>query len=356
MLKNNKIKFVLFVGGIITVSVAISAILYFFIVYGNTFGGAADVFAESILKENTELQDIEIDEPFDKEPQNLGSFFEMAAFLESENKKLSSWVSEFTPMYASEETAVETEAQYYKPRVAYCYLDFMSGNSICYGEDEVFFSASIIKQPYILYVLKEIERAEAENEHLGTKYDVNRIFTYAEDNYVEGSGIIQNQEFGATYTYLDLLKLSITQSDNIAFKEVRHLFGNKEFSAFSEKLGTSNPQKKFYSISAADAIKYLSETYTYFMSESKYSSMLKDWMQSTNHRILIPSAVRPSVVASKYGWDEDSYHDMAIVFDKHPYALVILTELESGTNEDNIFIRKIASKINDIHKACDKYR
>ena len=54
--------------------------------------------------------------------------------------------------------------------------------------------------------------------------------------------------------------------------------------------------------------------------------------------------------AHKYGWDEDSYHDMAIVYDEHPYILVIMSDLDAGGTEENKYIRDIARSIHSIHK------
>lgn len=276
------------------------------------------------------------------------------AELDERCLEIISWLEASVPRYHQEaETDAEgleiKPAQEYTPPVAFYYQDLATGCSMAYNADHVFYTASIIKEPYVLWVLGEIEKAEAEGTAAGTKFDVLSEFVYTEDKYRSGSGVIQKSEFGTVYTYLDLLKLSITQSDNVAFAEIRNIYGRAGFNAFSEKLGVSSTKKSLYSASAREMGAYLWETYSFFESGSDYAEMLKGWMLDTNHRIMIPRAVSPVRAANKYGWDLEAYHDMAIVFDDNPYLLVIMTELDNGSGADNSFIRELAGKINDAH-------
>ena len=158
-----------------------------------------------------------------------------------------------TPVYKREieaETAAETdtgsaetEVQYeeYTPAVTFCYVDLESSATMSYLGDKVLYSASLIKQPYILWALKTIEAQEAKEDfQAGSTYDVSRIFTYGVKNYREGSGIIKNSEYGTEYTYLDLLRLTITKSDNIAFYQLRKEYGLKGFYAFCNFVAFQN--------------------------------------------------------------------------------------------------------------------
>lgn len=258
---------------------------------------------------------------------------------------------EITPKETSAETA-DTEAIFegYTPEVSYFYMDLESGVTMSYKGERVSYCASLIKQPYILWALKTIEAEEAkEGFDAGSTFDVNRVFTYQEKNFREGSGIIQKSEYGTEYTYLELLKLTITKSDNIAFYELRKSYGTKAFYAYCESLGVKSPQKSLYNLSAAECAVFLRETYAYFESGSKYAESLCEWMQSTNHRIMIPRALK-SPVANKYGWDLGAYHDMGVVFHEHPYILVIMTELENGSTADNKFIRNLAKRVEAVHE------
>ena len=285
------------------------------------------------------------------------------AVCDAQAKEIENYIKNNTPTYKREITPeetgtdtsgepAETEPVYeeYTPEVAYYYLDLESGAFMGYNSDKILYSASLIKQPYILWVLKTIEAEEEKAEiEEGSTFDVNRIFTYEEKNFRKGSGIIQKSEYGTEYTYLELLKLTITKSDNIAFYELRKAYGMKGFYAYCESLGVKSPQRSLYNLSAAECAIFLKETYEYFESGSKYAGLLREWMQSTNHRIMLPHALK-SPVANKYGWDLGAYHDMGVVFHEHPYILVIMTQLENGSSADNKFIRNLAKMVEGVHE------
>lgn len=290
--------------------------------------------------------------PPDTEPHSDGA--EKQAELDAFSAELSDWIEKNTPLYYKDAETDESgeeisPASSYRPRVAFYYRDITSGFEMKYMEDSVFFAASVIKEPYVLWLLRRIEEEE-KNGLPDAKYNVENVFVYTEDKYKPGSGVIQASEFGTEYTYLDLMRLTVTQSDNIAFAELRRIFGMSGFNEYMNENGIVNPPRKLYSVSASDAAKYMCLTYEYFSEETKYSALLRQWMLATNHRIMIPSAVKPTAAANKYGWDSGAYHDTAIVFDENPYVLVILTELDHGTAADNAFIRSLAGKINEIHK------
>lgn len=275
-------------------------------------------------------------------------------FLWEKQEEIIAWLSASVPTYMTtpetDENGVNlNDPVEYTPSVSFFYMDLTNGYTMEYNADSVFYTASLIKAPYVLWVLNEIEKREAEGSAKDTQYDVESIFVYTEDKFISGSGIIQKSEFGTEFSYLDLLRLTITDSDNIAFNELRDIYGRKGFNEFSESLGVTNPQKKLFYATAREMGAYLKETYNYFNGDSVYAQMLKSWMQATNHRIMIPSSVRPLKVASKYGWDVGAYNDMAIVFHENPYLLVLMTELEKGSRADNAFIRELVSKINDAH-------
>ncbi len=325
----------------------------------NENSGGTSLSSESCTDTETDIApmttetdtDIEADTP-EAQPNDDG---DIQSRLDSYCTEISKWADTNVPMYMYKpETTEEGEhidPVSLKPFVGFYYMDIESKCSMAYNEDTVLYTASIIKAPYVMWVLREIEKAEEEGRAEGTEFDVNNIFVYTEDKYKSGSGIIQNAEYGTTYTYLDLLKLAVTKSDNVAFAEIRRIYGRSGFNEYSASIGVNSTAKNLYSASPADMALYLNEIYEYFKSGSKYAEFLKNAMLGTNHRIMIPKAVAPKETANKYGWDKAAYHDMAIVFDeKSPYLLVIMTELENGSIVDNDFIRMLTRKIDDVHE------
>lgn len=350
-----------FIFGTVLTVVLVCATVFYCINKGKNIRVGAETEPYTVSSENTEQTETE---SFDNESkivtetesdtEPMSDYEEKQLMLDKYSSEIADWIKNNTPIYMTEpetdESGTETKpAKKYTPHVSFYYADLTSGLEMKYDEDRVFFAASVIKEPYILWLIQNVEKNETAG---GTdeKFREDREFVYTEDKFKEGSGVIQKSEFGTVYTYIDLMRLTITQSDNVAFAELRRVFGKKDFNKYMSDNGVVNPVKSLYTVSASDAAKYLKLTYEYFEGKTKYSEMLKKWMLSTNHRILIPSAVKPTQAANKYGWDRDSYHDTAIVFDENPYLLVILTELDKGSGADNRFICRLSEKINDIHK------
>ena len=324
-----------------------------------TYGTAAPLPHDTVLPPETEYVTETVAPDTEPIPPDTDLSGKKQAICDEKVKELEAFVKSNTPVYKREitpdETSSETEVtdpvfEEYTPEVSFYYVDVESGATMSYNGERVSYCASLIKQPFVLWALKTIEAEEAKAEfEQGSTFDVNRIFTYQEKNFREGSGVIQKSEYGTEYTYLDLLKLTITKSDNIAFYELRKSYGVKAFYAYCESLGVKSPQKSLYNLSSSECAILLRETYEYFESGSKYAELLKQWMQSTNHRIIIPHAVQ-SPVANKYGWDLGAYHDMGVVFHDHSYIIVVMTELENGSSADNKFIRSLVKQIEAVHE------
>jgi len=244
-------------------------------------------------------------------------------------------------------------------KVSLYYEDLTSGYKIEYNSGRVMFSASLIKAPYIWTLLRRVSNFE--QNQLATSgaisysestslYNLNRMWTYdSATMFRKGSGKIQKMEDGAQMTYLDLVKYSLEVSDNVAFGELRDEFGYTDFYSVAASIGVTSMSSSFNNLSAADAGKFLKEIYKFTESDEKYGTLMKNSLLIANHRIMIPAAVSPKAVAHKYGWDVDAYHDMGIVYDKHPYILVIMTDLDDGDAAANSFITGIASSVDKIH-------
>lgn len=329
-----------------------------------TDGTTAPLPHDTLLPPDTEPATQTITTPdTDPIPPDTDLQIKKQAVCDARVKEIEDYIKTNTPTYRLEiipdETTQDTSAETaesepvyeeYTPEVSFYYMDIESGVTMGYNGDKVLYSASLIKQPFILWALKTIEAEEAKADfEEGSTFDVNRIFTYQKENFRQGSGVIQKSEYGTEYTYLDLLKLTITKSDNVAFYELRKSYGTKGFFAFCESLGVKSPQRSLYNLSAAECAIFLKETYEYFESGSKYADLLREWMLGTNHRIMLPHALK-SPVANKYGWDLGAYHDMGVVFHEHPYILVIMTQLENGSSADNKFIRNLAKMVESVHE------
>lgn len=283
----------------------------------------------------------------------------------------------FNDMEISEPTEVY-------PKLALYYKDLTTGYSAFYNKDEVMYTASLIKLPYVYAVLREIADFEYkklyyaddntplydeegvplfDGEHPNTdaygniiytenekKYDLNQQWVYyPETMFKEGSGIIQHKEAGFTLSYRELFEYTILHSDNIAFEQLRKIYGMDSFYDLVWRLGIKGTSYGFMQLSASDCVAVLEDIYKYFETEEKYALFLKDIMSRSAHSVMIPAAVSPVVCAHKYGWDDASYHDMGIVLDEHPYIIVIMTDLDEGGDRINSYIRGLVQKCREIH-------
>ena len=283
----------------------------------------------------------------------------------------------------------EWEAAY--PRLALYYEDLTSGYHVSYNEDEVMYSASLIKTPYIYAVVKEIEAFEEKKLNYADdgsplydengnplfsgrhpnldengkiiykegeeKYDLSRMWTYdPETMKEEGSGKIQYEQKGFSLSWEELFEYTLLFSDNVAFRQIRNEFGMTSFQTLASELSFKGTPYGFMQITASDCGKFLKVLYEFFVTESRYAVWMQDLMCRSAHTVMIPAAVSPAKAAHKYGWDEESYHDMAVVFDENPYILVIMTTLEDGGSDADAYIRSLVQQCRRIHIDVQKER
>ena len=281
------------------------------------------------------------------------------------------------------ETAVHQEIV--DSSVSFYYRDLQTGYTISYESDNIMYAASLIKAPYIYTMLKTVADFEYNKLHFDAdgnplfdeegqplfegdhpnldeegrivylegeeKYDLSRLWTFnKEEMTVEGSGTIQNMEDGTQFSYLELVRYALLYSDNIAFAEIRKMFGYSEYLQMARAMGVRGSSYGYMKLSADDCGIFLSAIYEFMETNETYGALMKEAMIGSNYPVLIPAGVSPAVAAHKYGWDEDSYHDMAIVYDEHPYILVIMTDLDAGSSKEIVYVRDIVRSIHSIHR------
>lgn len=294
-------------------------------------------------------------------------------------------------------TQQTTKVTYQKPAaVSVYYEDLTTGYVFSFGADKARYAASLIKAPYMYCVLKDISAFQSNKLHYdangaplydddgnplftgrhpnlnedGTliylpgeeKYDLSRVWTFDKETMsVEGSGSIKNEETGFQLTYRQLIEYAILYSDNIALNEIKKEFGTSIYNTEAKVLGVKGYKNGFMQLSAADCgiwlrtiQSFIDNDASYIDETMTYGAFLKDIMSRAGFSYLIGSGVSPTPIAHKYGWDVDAFHDMAIVYDEHPYVLVIMTDLDEGTaaegNAAVKYIVSVAKSMNKYHK------
>lgn len=82
-----------------------------------------------------------------------------------------------------------------------------------------------------------------------------------------------------------------------------------------------------------------------------YSEFMYDCMITSGQSVMIADVVAPTPCAHKYGWDKGNYHDAAVIYDEHPYLLVILTDMDTGSAEINAYIQSIVRQVVKLHES-----
>lgn len=234
----------------------------------------------------------------------------------------------------------------YSKRMQLSYKDINTGFHLGYNENHKNFAASTTKGPLALYVYLLADQ---------NKIDLNKKYTYTKQYYADGTGIIKNSAVGTKYSVRDLTKYSIIYSDNIGYIMLRNIVKIKDVKNHFKNKGAKNlfnsPKKDglhqlFGDLTASDGNIYMIELYKYSLNNSKNSNELVSYFRKAGLNN-VKTATKKNV-AHKYGWTDKYVNDMALVYDKNPYAITITSTL--GDNNWSIIFQNVAKKIDVIHE------
>ena len=241
------------------------------------------------------------------------------------------------------EETVETYTYEVEGYAALYYEDLTDGTVMVFSPDKTIFGASMIKAVYVYSLLQLAERGDI---------DLAEEFIYKEDMFVEGSGDFKKVKDGTTFTAKELIDRTVRRSDNTAFSMLQKRYGTAFFAGIMQEKGLS--PTRFGSWWRTNVMNYgrffkvLSE---YLLGENEYGGWLSEIMCESTQSVMLKNALRPDKVAHKYGWDEDSYCDGAVVLAEHPYVLVFMSNLDEGhTKSANTrFIYKVGGLVKQLH-------
>ncbi len=265
------------------------------------------------------------------------------------------------------------------PSVSVYYEDLATGYHYGYNENAVYDSASVVKAPYVMSVLRAVsadekayldekaaagetpERIDTDEdglpdttliEYSDPAFNLSDVVTYERKTmWADGSGKIKDMPDGTELTYLDFVKYTLEYSDNVGFSQLKKRFGYSNYYALAREVKANSVLSGGNNMSAADAGKLFKAIYGFIEDDDTYGQLLYDSMLKSNHTVIIPYGVSPTKALHKYGWDEGAYHDAAIVLhpDK-PYVLAVFTDFEEGGNAVNTYLQNIVKMVNKLHK------
>lgn len=208
---------------------------------------------------------------------------------------------------------------YYDISLAYC--DLETGFRLMINPDKHYYSASVIKAPYMLYVYRLA---------LAGKADLEQKVTYTEKYRREGTGVLKNTEYGKDYTVEELIGFCLEESDNSAFAMLKELFPEEGYEQFASSLGNVHAEdskaKGGPQICCESSLAFSRAVYDFIEEKNPYSENL--FIHMTNSRNAMIYGGNGSQVVRKYGWYEGFFHDMAIVYGEKKYLLTVMTNLD----------------------------
>ena len=223
---------------------------------------------------------------------------------------------------------------------AFKYKDLYTSFTLSYNSEQSIFAASTIKAPEAIYIYKEAEKGNI---------NLNDTIKYTSNYYNEGTGILKNTSFNVDYSIKELVEYSIIYSDNAAHLMLNNKYKSSNMLNYWSTLGTTTIFKQnnaWGNINANDATIYMEELYDYYINENKYDEELLSYFDKSWKIISTPNSdIR---IASKSGWSGLSLHDTALIFDKNPYTLTILTQ--RGYTDYQYFFNKVSTLIYNFHK------
>lgn len=220
--------------------------------------------------------------------------------------------------------------------IGFYYKDIETGAVYFHNKSKRYKSASTTKLPVVTCAYQMAADG---------RLNLDDMMTYTQKYYYAGSGIIRYQPEGSSYSIRQLVQYAVKHSDNIAYNMLR------------AKIGDKNLYDYIYSIKALfvnnfnseEISVYLDALYTFAQENGELGEDFLSFFIDTEFEERIPAATPQLDVAHKVGMLplEHIYHDAAIVYDKHPYILVIMTS--GAQNNAAGFFVELAGLINKRH-------
>lgn len=231
---------------------------------------------------------------------------------------------------------------------SFFYQDIYTGFTVSYNENDPIYAASTIKAPAVIYLY--------EMASLG-KIDLNERIVYTDKFNTDGSGVIKNKKINIGYTIEELIYYTIHYSDNVAYRMLMDRFSKKDMLEFWEKLGTKTIFTTNNTIwgnnTAKDASIYMKELYRFSQENKEYGTKLMQYFKNAEWK-LISDKNGNFYTANKGGWLNNYFHDSAIVFDKNPYVLVVMSN--TGGNDYNYLFKNTSEIVGKLHEEYWKYK
>lgn len=230
---------------------------------------------------------------------------------------------------------------------SFLYHDLFSGFTVSYNAEAPIFTASAIKAPAMIYLYEMASQG---------KINLDDKLVYTSNYYSGGSGVLKNRTFNTSYTVEELIQYTIYNSDNIAYRMLVDKFGRKNIYDFWNKLGTNyifSLDTIWGVMSAKDAAIYMKELYRFSEENDDYGIKILNHFKKAEWKLITDKNGKFNT-ANKGGWSGSAIHDIAIVFDKNPYILIIMSNL--GESNYLSLFNETSKMVGLLHEEYWKYK
>ena len=228
-------------------------------------------------------------------------------------------------------------------KVAYYYENINNKNVISYNSDICFYAASSIK---ILVCLMLFQKA-GNNE-----IDLNQKLLVTMEDLKQDTGVIKFQKQNTEYSILELIKLTIIESDNTAYLKLVNLIGKEKIKEYGLSLGAkhtmeSKPTDSFGIVNCRDMIIYWKEVKRFIDTNPKYGPIFKNYLSHPTVKLVKDEVLKNYNYIRKYGSWDIAYNEAGYI-DGECY-IIILTQLNKCPYKED-FINKAATSLLEINK------
>lgn len=228
-------------------------------------------------------------------------------------------------------------------KVAYLYKDINTDTILSYNSDVLFYAASSIK---ILVCVMLLEKAE------NNIIDIEEKLLVSMEDLKQDTGIIKYQKKDTYYSIKDLIRLTITESDNTAYIKLVNYVGKDSLAEYGKSLGakhTMEGKDLFGLINCNDMLCYWDRVRKYINDNNKYSIDFYNWLSNPTFSIIEKKSINNNNFVKKYGSWDIAYHEAGYVEDIDPFYLIVLTQKFKCQDKED-FVNETASRIYKIHR------
>ncbi|MEW8979613.1 MAG: serine hydrolase [Symbiobacterium sp.] len=212
-------------------------------------------------------------------------------------------------------------------RISVWYYDLTRHEYFGLNADEVYTAASTVKVLIATYLYHLAATGQVSLDEPVAVYSVD---------WKQGSGILEGVPDGTRLSRRELARLMLVHSDNTAANALLRTLGVQPmvryFRSLGIRYGTAEMQTprqlwQHNRIAPQDLGMVLRNVWEAARRSPEPWAEMLAFMRQSQTKSRIPSGLPPDVpVANKTGSKETFFHDAAIVLDRHPYVLVVMTE------------------------------